>query len=70
MDDHEAGRERPGAAERPRESGAAALGRGLENFCQFLQVQRINLNVINPLQLQRKIHAALQNRLEVQTSSA
>ena len=28
MDDHEAGRERPGAAARPQESGAAAPGRG------------------------------------------
>ena len=28
MDDHEAGQERPGAAERPSESGAAAPGRG------------------------------------------
>lgn len=28
MDNNEAGRERPGAAERPHESGAAALGRG------------------------------------------
>jgi transposase len=28
MDDHEAGKERPGGAERPQESGAAAPGRG------------------------------------------
>ena len=28
MDDREAGKERPGAAERPQESGAAAPGRG------------------------------------------
>ena len=28
MDDREAGKERPGAAERPRASGAAAFGRG------------------------------------------
>jgi hypothetical protein len=28
MDDHEAGEERPGGAERPQESGAAAPGRG------------------------------------------
>jgi transposase-like protein len=28
MDDHEAGKEQPGAAERPQESGAAAPGRG------------------------------------------
>ena len=28
MDDHGAGKERPGAAERPQDSGAAAPGRG------------------------------------------
>jgi uncharacterized protein YcaQ len=48
----------------------SALGRGLENFCQFLQVQCININAINPLHLQHKIQAALKDRLEVQTSSA
>ncbi len=48
---------------------AAALGRGLENFCQFLKVQRINIAAINPFQLQREIYAALKNGLEVQTAS-
>jgi uncharacterized protein len=47
---------------------AAALGHGLENFCQYLQVQRIDIAAINPQHLQHRIHAALEDRLEVQAA--
>jgi uncharacterized protein len=47
----------------------AALWRGLENFCQFLQVERIDITAINPPQLQERIKAALGNRLDVQTDA-
>jgi uncharacterized protein YcaQ len=49
---------------------AAALGRGLANFCQFLQVQRIHIAAISPPLLQREINAALKNGPEVQTADA
>jgi uncharacterized protein YcaQ len=48
---------------------AAALGRGLANFCQFLQVQRIHIAAINPPQLQERIKAALESLLEVQSTT-
>jgi uncharacterized protein YcaQ len=49
---------------------AAALGRGLASFCQFLQVERIQITAINPPQLQREVHKALKNKLEVLITAA
>lgn len=49
---------------------AVALGRGLENFCRFLQVQRVHTSNINPPKLRLTLNATLKGHLEVLTDSA